>query len=216
MDTNKPVAALFDFDGVVMDTETQYSKFWAYQGRKYHPEISDFDQLIKGSTLDQIFEKHFEGMKDIREQIRRELDRFEAEMDYKYIPGVQEFMNNLRDNNVKIAIVTSSNEKKMANVYRIHPELQDQVDRILTADCFAKSKPDPECFLLGAKIFETTSENSFVFEDSFNGLMAGNRAGMHVIGLSTTNPYESIKDKAHLVIENFEDFNYQRMIELAE
>ncbi len=37
MNSTKSIAALFDFDGVVMDTETQYSIFWNEQGRKYHP-----------------------------------------------------------------------------------------------------------------------------------------------------------------------------------
>lgn len=36
MNSTKSIAALFDFDGVVMDTETQYSIFWNEQGRKYH------------------------------------------------------------------------------------------------------------------------------------------------------------------------------------
>ena len=35
MDTTKTIAALFDFDGVIMDTETQYTVFWDEQGRKY-------------------------------------------------------------------------------------------------------------------------------------------------------------------------------------
>ena len=54
MNSTKSIAALFDFDGVVMDTETQYSIFWNEQGRKYHPEFPEFGRLIKGQTLTQI------------------------------------------------------------------------------------------------------------------------------------------------------------------
>ena len=54
MNSTKSIAALFDFDGVVMDTETQYSIFWNEQGRKYHPELPEFGRLIKGQTLTQI------------------------------------------------------------------------------------------------------------------------------------------------------------------
>lgn len=214
MDITKPIVALFDFDGVIMDTETQYSIFWSKQGKKYHPEIPDFDQLIKGSTLDKIFEKHFNGMDEAQETIRKELDQFETEMKYEYIPGVQDFINNLREHNVKTAIVTSSNKVKMSNVYRAHPEIKEQVDRILTAEYFTKSKPDPECFLLGAELFGAPTRNCFVFEDSFNGLKAGNQADMTVIGLATTHPYEKIKDKADLVISNFIGFTYDKMISL--
>ena len=54
MDTTKTIAALFDFDGVIMDTETQYTVFWDEQGRKYLNE-EDFGRRIKGQTLTQIF-----------------------------------------------------------------------------------------------------------------------------------------------------------------
>lgn len=51
MDTTKNIAALFDFDGVVMDTETQYSVFWDELGRRYHPEIKDFGRVLKVRPL---------------------------------------------------------------------------------------------------------------------------------------------------------------------
>ena len=147
------MAALFDFDGVVMDTETQYSIFWNEQGRKYHPELPEFGRLIKGQTLTQIYTKYFAGMEDVQREITEDLNNFEKNMLYDYIPGVEEFLKELKENEVKIAIVTSSNEMKMNNVYKAHPELKQSVDRILTAEMFTHSKPDPECFLLGATVF---------------------------------------------------------------
>lgn len=214
MDIAKPITALFDFDGVVMDTETQYSIFWDKQGHTYHPGIEHFDRLIKGQTLIQIFEKHFAGMEDIQNQILEELYRFEKEMSYEYIAGIETFIDDLRAHDVKIAIVTSSNDHKMEHVYRVHPDLKERFGRIITSDMFTRSKPDPECFLLGAGLFGSAPENCYVFEDSFHGLEAGNRAGMTVIGLSTTNPYETIKDKAHLVIPDFEGFTFDKMIDV--
>ncbi|MDO4181073.1 MAG: HAD family hydrolase [Bacteroidales bacterium] len=211
MNATKCIAALFDFDGVVMDTESQYSIFWNAQGRIYHPEIPEFGRMIKGQTLTQIYDKYFVGKEEIQKKITEELNNFEQQMLYEYIPGVEAFMKDLRAHGVKIAIVTSSNEKKMSHVYKNHPELKEHVDRILTADMFEHSKPHPECFLLGAKVFDTVPENCVVFEDSFHGLEAGNRAGMTVIGLATTNPEEQIKDKASLVIQNFNGFNFEKM-----
>lgn len=205
------MAALFDFDGVVVDTETQYSIFWNEQGRKYHPEIPDFGRIIKGQTLTQIYNKHFAGMEEVQQQITAELNEFEENMSFHYIPGVEAFMKELRANGVKIAIVTSSNEMKMSNAYKAHPELKQLVDRILTAEMFAHSKPDPDCFLLGATVFDTVPENCVVFEDSFHGLEAGNRAGMTVIGLATTNTEEQIRDKANAVIQDFNGFSYEKM-----
>ena len=203
MDTTKNIAALFDFDGVVMDTETQYSVFWDELGRRYHPEIKDFGCVIKGQTLTQIYDKYFAGM-----------NNFEKGMLYEYIPGVENFMKELRVNGIKIAIVTSSNEQKMSNAYRVHPELKANVDFILTAEMFTHSKPDPECFLLGAKVCDTVPENCIVFEDSFHGLEAGNRAKMTVVGLATTNSAEAIRDKADVVIQDFKEFGFEKMKEI--
>ena len=45
------VAALFDLDGVVFDTESQYSLFWGMKGNTYHPEVEHFENVIKGQTL---------------------------------------------------------------------------------------------------------------------------------------------------------------------
>lgn len=215
MDKTKCIAALFDFDGVVMDTETQYTVYWDEVGRQYHPELPHFGALIKGQTLTQIYDKHFAGMTEDQSKITAGLNRFERKMTFEYIAGVVDFMKDLRAHGVKIAIVTSSNELKMANVYAAHPELKEGlVDRILTAEMFTRSKPAPDSFLLGAEVFGTVPQNCVVFEDSFHGLEAGNAAGMTVIGLSTTNTAEAIKDKCKLSIHDFVGFNYEKMIAL--
>ncbi len=216
MDTRKPIAALFDFDGVVMDTESQYSKFWKEMGKKYHPETENFELCVKGQTLKLIYDKYFAGMTTEQETITEALNRFEEEMVYEYVPGVEEFINDLQAHGVKTAVVTSSNNEKMEKVYRVHPELKTTFDKILTAEYFSKSKPDPDCYLLGAKVFDTVTDNCFVFEDSFNGLESGRRAEMTVIGLSTTNSRASIVDKADLVIPDFEGFTFARMMEIKK
>lgn len=211
MDTTKCIAALFDFDGVVMDTETQYTLFWNEIGEKYFPQYPEFGRIIKGQTLTRIYDTYFPNMEEVRQEITDSLNLFEKEMHYDFIPGVVGFMKNLREHGVKMAIVTSSNQMKMANVYRAHPELKELVDYILTAEQVKHSKPAPDCFLLGADILETVPENCVVFEDSFHGLEAGNAAGMLVVGLSTTNSEEAIRDKCSLVIPDFINFTYEEM-----
>ena len=211
MDTTKCIAALFDFDGVVMDTETQYTLFWNEIGDKYFPQYPEFGRIIKGQTLTRIYDTYFPDMEEVRQEITDSLNLFEKEMHYDFIPGVVDFMKNLREHGVKMAIVTSSNQMKMANVYRAHPELKELVDYILTAERVKHSKPAPDCFLLGADILGTVPENCVVFEDSFHGLEAGNAAGMLVVGLSTTNSEEAICDKCSLVIPDFRNFIYEEM-----
>ena len=146
-------------------------------------------------------------------EITEGLNRFETEMRYEYVPGVAEFMQNLRAHGVKIAIVTSSNEKKMANVYAAHPELKDMVDRILTARCFRNPSRTPIVFAW-SQVFETLPANCVVFEDSFHGIQAGNAAGMPVVGLSTTNPAEAIQNQCARVIPDFTCFTYEEMMNL--
>ncbi len=216
MNTNQPIAALFDFDGVVVDTEPQYSLFWDEKGEKYHPEIPEFGHHIKGQTLTQIYSQYFLHPEGLQSEITRELLDFETRMSFEFIPGVVDFMKELRRKGVKIAIVTSSNDQKMANAHRALPELKSMVDAIITADKVTHSKPHPECFLLGAETLQMPIDRCIVFEDSFHGLESGNRAGMKVIGLATTNPASSIADKASLVIPDFVDFTYEKMVTVLE
>ncbi len=205
MDTLIYKAALFDFDGTLVDTEPQYSIFWGEQGRRYHPEIPHFDKIIKGQTLGQIFDGHFAGMTDVQSRIVEELNEFERTMKFDYINGAREYVTRLHQQGMKTAIVTSSNNLKMANAYREHPELEELFDLIFTADMFTRSKPDPDCFLTAASKLGCAPEECIVFEDSLHGLQAGRSAGMHVVALATTLPAERIAPLADEVWDNFTD-----------
>ena len=193
---------LFDFDGVIADTETQYTEFWNRIGREYLGQ-EEFGHTIKGQTLVQIFGKYFEGMDREQEEIVPQLNEFEANMSYDYIPGAQAFMKELKAAGIPMAIVTSSNDIKMSNAYKAHPELLELVDKVLTSEHFSKSKPDPECFLKGMEFLEGTPEETVVFEDSFHGIAAGRAAGAKVIGLATTNKREAIAPLCDMVIDDF-------------
>lgn len=211
MNTTKTISVLFDFDGVIMDTETQYTVFWNEQGRKYLDE-EDFGRRIKGQTLTQIYDNYFSDKPQAQQEITAGLNVYEKQMSYEYIPGVEAFIADLRRNGVKIAVVTSSNEEKMQNVYNAHPEFKGMVDRILTGEMFARSKPAPDCFLLGMEVFGSQPENTYVFEDSFHGLQAGMTSGATVIGLATTNSCEAITGKAHYIIDDFTGMSYDKLL----
>ncbi len=213
MDTAKTIAVLFDFDGVVVDTETQYSVFWHKMGVDYLG-MDDLEGRVKGQTLVYIYDTFFPGMTKEQQEITAALDRFEQEMTFDYIPGILDFIADLRRHGVRMAVVTSSNEPKMAAVYRAHPEVRTMFDRILTAEMFAHSKPAPDCFLLGMEVFGTTTDTTYVFEDSFNGLKAGMASEAAVIGLATTNAREAIAPLCHCVLDDFTGFTYDKMLEV--
>lgn len=194
--------ALFDFDGVIADTETQYTVFWDRMGKEYLG-LEGFGHTIKGQTLVQIFDRYFNGMIREQEEIVPQLNEFERNMTYGYIPGADAFMKELKAAGIPMAIVTSSNDIKMSNAYREHPELLELVDTVLTSEHFTKSKPDPECFLKGMEVLGGAPEDTVVFEDSFHGLTAGRASGAKVIGLATTNKREAIAPLCDMVIDNF-------------
>ena len=197
-------AALFDLDGVVFDTEPQYSVFWGAQCREFHPEHPGLEHEIKGQTLVQIYDAWFSG--ELAEQqplITERLNKFEQQMDYIYVPGFEEYISQLRGKGVKTAVVTSSNQPKMEAVYQSHPEFRSMFDAILTSEDFERSKPDPDCYLKAAQRLGVEVGDCVVFEDSFNGLKSGRAAGMYVVGLSTTNPAEAIRPYCDEVIANY-------------
>lgn len=197
-------AVLFDLDGVVFDTEPQYSIFWGAQCREFHPEIPGLEHKIKGQTLVQIYDAWFSGpLADSQALITERLNDYESQMDYDYIPGFEEYIRELRQQGVKTAVVTSSNQPKMKAVYAKHPEFEGLFDAILTSEDFERSKPDPDCYLKAAERFGVEPKSCVVFEDSFNGLKSGRAAGMYVIGLATTNAAEDIAPFCDKVIEDF-------------
>lgn len=213
MENRKKIAVLFDFDGVVIDTETQYSEFWHKMGVEYLG-IDDIEGKVKGQTLTYIYETFFAGKEKEQLEITVRLNRFEQEMTFHFIPGVLDFIQDLHDHGVCTAVVTSSNAQKMAAVYKVHPEMPSLFDEILTAEMFAASKPDPDCFLLGMRTFGTDADSTFVFEDSFNGLKAGMASGARVIGLATTNPADRIAPLCHHVLHDFTGFTYDKMMQV--
>lgn len=200
-------AALFDLDGVVFDTEPQYTVFWGEQCREFHPEHPGLEQEIKGQTLVQIYDAWFSGpLADKQPLITGRLDRYEQQMSYDYVEAFPEYIRLLRRQGVKTAVVTSSNKVKMEAVYRKHPEFKGMFDVILTSEDFSASKPDPDCYLKAAARLNVGREHCVVFEDSFNGLRSGRAAGMYVVGLATTNPADSIRPLCDEVINNYIDY----------
>lgn len=204
MEKMKMKAALFDLDGVVFNTEPQYTVFWGEQCREFHPEHPGLEHEIKGQTLVQIYDAWFAGpLADKQELITERLNEFEKQMDYAYIAGFEDYIKDLRKQGIKTAVVTSSNQIKMEAVYQHHPEFKDLFDAILTSEDFERSKPDPDCYLKAAERFGVSPEDCVVFEDSFNGLKSGRAAGMRVVGLATTNPADRIRPLCDEVIRDY-------------
>ncbi len=194
-------AALFDLDGVIVDTESIYTDFWDDIDRRYPTGVDDFARVIKGNTLARILDRYFD--KDIREEILVLLKEQEESMRYSLFEGVSEFLDRLIDNKIPKAIVTSSNDRKMSRLFRQIPGLRAKFEAVITDAMVERSKPDPQGYLIAAETLGVAPSDCVVFEDSFAGLEAGRRAGAYVVALATTNPRESLYEKADEVIDSF-------------
>ncbi len=203
-------AALFDLDGVILDTEPQYTFFWNEQGRKYLNRVN-LGLEIKGMSLHFILQNYFGDDPKTRKQIKNDLDNFERSMNLEFIPGIQDFLLKLKSRKIKTAVVTSSSERKMENVYKKIPGFKNLFDKIFTAEDYPKSKPAPDCYIAGAAYFKTLPEETLVFEDSVNGLISGRDSGMILVGLATTNPPETVRKYTSIVIKNFVDLSLEKI-----
>lgn len=200
--------AFFDFDGVVVDTEPIYDLFWNEAAQRYGLGIDNFADIIKGTTLPYILEKYFsKHSEEFRQMVRKESTDYEKNMPIPPMPGSIEFIRLLKGQGVRIGLVTSSDNLKVQRAFRLL-DLDNTFDTVVTADRITRGKPDPMCYRLAAADLNVSPDECLVFEDSFYGIQAGNDAGMRVIGLSTTNSAESLKDKVFEVIPDFEHITF--------
>lgn len=210
----KEFAALFDLDGVILDTEPQYDVYWRKTAKKYHLG-EGFENKVKGTTDVEIMNKYFSHFSpETRQKILDEAHQHELQMDMIFIPGALEFLEELKSKGIKMALVTSSNDKKLGFIFKATP-IRPFFDSVVSADRVTRGKPDPMPYLLAAEDLNIAPENCFVFEDSINGIKSGNAAGMKVIALSTTNPKEMIENDAIMVISDFRNFHVKDLSDLS-
>lgn len=203
---------LFDLDGVLVDSEGEYSVFWGEIGRRYG-KGDDFKDRIKGTTLTEILDNFPESE---REKIKAELYDFEGRMEYVVYPGVREFLESLERRGIPAAIVTSSDNAKMDKLFSRRPELRGPSTKIVTADLVTKSKPDPEGYILGAGLIGVPVENCFVFEDSINGLLAARASGATVVGIATTNNPVTVAELSDISVKRFSELTVDGLLRLRD
>ncbi len=192
---------LIDLDGVLVDSEGEYSKFWGAMGDRYGL-VSTFASDIKGTTIGEILQNFPESDRD---GILAALHEFEANMEYPVYPGVMEFLGRLKKAGIPSAIVTSSDNVKMDLLFGRRPELREMVNVVITGSMVSRSKPDPEGYLKGAELIGAPVEECCVFEDSLQGLQAGRSSGATVVGISTTNSREKVAPLADITVDRFEE-----------
>ena len=197
-ENTKKRGVLFDLDGVLLDSEGQYSIFWGEMEKEYPTGVPDFAAYIKGFHLTRILGYFADDA--VRTEIMEKLLEFERSMRYVFFPGALDFVKRLRAAGVPMAIVTSSDRKKMQALYSQYPEFPTLFDQIITGDMVTRAKPDPDCFLLGAKLIGVDIKDCIVFEDSRNGLIAARASGATVIGIASTLSAEAVTPLSDLTV----------------
>lgn len=204
----KITTVLFDFDGVIADTEPQYDTYMDALGDRYNLGIENFALAVKGTTTPYVIKNHFSHLDQAEiNKIKEGLENFELQMDFPLVEGVLDFIDYLKQNSYKVGLVTSSPEIKMKRALKLL-EMENTFDTKVTACRITEGKPHPMCYLLAAEDLNVAPEECVVFEDSFHGIQSGKSAGMKVVGLSTTIPTEKLKEKTEYVIPNFSDKDF--------
>ncbi|KRQ87854.1 Beta-phosphoglucomutase [Caloramator mitchellensis] len=199
---------IFDLDGVVVDTAKYHYLAWKRLANELGFEFTEKDnERLKGVSRMKSLEILLEiGNMNFDEEIKEKLAEKKNNWYVEYIskmdeseilPGVKEFITNLKKNGIKIALGSVS---KNAGIILENTNLKKYFDAIIDGNKVTKAKPDPEVFLKAAEELGLEPYECIVFEDAVAGIEAAKNANMRVIGVGSD---EILKD-SDKVISGFE------------
>ena len=203
-----PKACIFDLDGVIVDTVPAHFIAWKTMADELNiPFTEEDNEHLKGvSRIDSMKRILALGnMTRTDEELKELTDRKNAiyvEIISKMtaediLPGVEDFIQLLRDNHIAIAIGSSS--KNTPTILKA-VGLDSTFDVVVDGNHVTHSKPDPEVFLQGAEQLSVAPADCLVLEDAISGVEAARRGGMKCIGVGDPE----ILGKADKVVPSLE------------
>ncbi|MDB5250623.1 MAG: haloacid dehalogenase [Segetibacter sp.] len=209
-------AVLFDLDGTLLDNNEVHLKAWKQYLKENGKEISDddFKENISGRTnkdaIEHVYDKKMSEEEASEFYLQKEkIYREMYKADIAPIAGLPEFLKELEEHNITMAIATSGITVNIDFMFE-HVPIKQYFKKIISSKDIRKGKPDPEIFLKTAEAVNTPPANCIVFEDSTSGVQAGKAAGMKVVALTTTHSPEELKE-ADLVIKDYTELNFERL-----
>jgi len=178
-------AFLFDLDGVLIDSESEYTRIWQEVDQLWPTGVEDFARVIKGTTLYEILGKYF-PTQEIRNRVMRYCIDREKKMEFRLCDGVDVLLNKLEHLGIPSVIVTSSDGDKMQRLYQRLLGFRERFAAVIDGDMVSHSKPHPEGYLAAAGAVGCNPEDCVVVEDSLSGIQAGKSAGAFVIAVEGT------------------------------
>ncbi|MDO7976577.1 beta-phosphoglucomutase [Oceanotoga teriensis] len=204
-------ACIFDLDGVIVDTAKYHYLAWKRLAEELNINFNEKDnERLKGvsrmKSLDIILEI---GNITLKESEKLEFADKKNKWYREYIlkmeeneilPGVKTFLNQLKQNNLKIAIGSAS-KNALTILQRLN--LIDIFDSIIDGNKVSKAKPDPEVFIKAAQEMHVKPEECVVFEDSIAGIQAAKIGKMKTIGVGN---HQTLKE-ADKIINGFKNID---------
>jgi len=209
-------AAIFDLDGVIVDTAKYHYLAWKRLANELGFDFTEEqNEKLKGVSRIKSLEILLEiGNIKVDEKTKNELATKKNKWYVEYISsldeknilaGAKELILELKKNNLKIALGSASKNSMliMKNI-----NLLPYFDVIIDGNKVEKAKPDPEVFLLAAKELNINPSLCIVFEDAEAGIEAAKKANMFAVGLGNL---ENLK-KADIVITSLLDLDIKQLL----
>lgn len=199
MSTSDPGAllAIFDHDGVLVDTLKLHQESWFKLGRQTGLKLSpEFIQETFGMTNPTILKKvlgddaesdRIDELEDLKENSYRDLARGQITL----MDGVRETLDALAAAGVKLAIGSSGVRENLELTVK-ECGLTGRFAAIISGGDVTRGKPDPQVFLMAAERAGVAPARSVVFEDATVGIQAAKAAGMLAVGVASTHPESAL------------------------
>lgn len=177
-------AALLDMDGTLVDSTAVVERLWLAWAEPHAIDPATVLRVVHGRQGHQSMaimlpdRDHAINLSENRDMLAREASDVDGVIE---IAGAATFLSSLREH--AHAIVTSADLRLMTA--RMQAAGLSVPPLAVTAENVSASKPDPEGFLLGAKLVGVKAEDCVVFEDSAAGIQAAHAAGMRVVGVGS-------------------------------
>lgn len=203
----------FDFDGVIVDSETVHNKFildfFAVNGINIPKE--ETYKIVGGNpkmnVWEDIYQRYRNEFKDdydtFRAKLRQNSRDKMAKFDYSTVlfPDVKPTIYYLKEKNILLALCSSSPMEYLQRNLK-SCGIENCFDIILSGEMFEQSKPNPEIYLKCLKISGLEKEEVLVIEDSKYGIEAANNAGLKVLAIRDKN-FGIDQSEAFMIIESF-------------
>ncbi|MBI5563558.1 MAG: HAD family phosphatase [Chloroflexi bacterium] len=190
---NQPRAVLWDMDGTLIDSMAYHWEAWndVLQPLGYHFSVETFlpTNGLRNEEIVRDFLKIDGPPAEIEQIVLAKEERYRTimrERGLPLLPGVEHWLNTLRTDGWRHAIVTSAPRLNVEAAVEA-TRLDHLVDTIVCGDDVINGKPHPEPFLLAADRLGVVPANCIVVEDAPAGLEGARRAGMKTIGVLTTH-----------------------------